>query len=62
MKKKKLETILKTILVFKDGILIRQIRYKTKKDTLLNYRGFVKHGILDYETFEPIPDAQIILL
>lgn len=62
MKKKKLETIFNTILVFKEGEMIRQLKYSTKKDTLTNYRGFVKNGILDYETFEPIAGATFELL
>lgn len=60
--KKKIDTIFNTILVFKDGEMIRQIRYNTKKETIINYRGFVKHGILDYETFEVIKGAKFQLL
>lgn len=38
--KKKIDTMFNTILVFKDGEMIRQIQYNTKKETIINYRGF----------------------
>jgi len=54
---------MKMILVFLDGELIRQIKYKTKLAAKQNYRHFKKHGIVDPDTGLTIENAtfQIIL-
>ena len=59
---KKLQTNLKTILVFKDGELIKQLRYRTKSMAIGNYRIFKKFGIYDLDLGGIIPNATFELL
>ena len=59
---KKLQTNLKTILVFKDGELIKQLRYRTKSMAIGNYIIFKKFGIYDLDLGGIIPNATFELL
>ena len=43
---------MKLLLIFKNGELIHQVLYKTKKEALGNYRLFKKHGKINPVTFE----------
>ena len=43
---------MKTILVFKNNEFFKMIKYKTKKEALINYKGFKKKGMLNPETAE----------
>lgn len=56
------KTHLKTILVFQDGELIKQLRYKTKTLTIGNFRLFKKFGIYDLDLGGIIPNATFELL
>jgi hypothetical protein len=62
MATKKLTTTMKTILVFENGELTKQITYKTKTDAKRQYAHFFKHGIIDPSTGEKIKKATFELL
>lgn len=53
---------MKTILVFQDGDLIKQITYKTKTETKKQYTHFLKNGILDPSTGNKIKKVTFELL
>ena len=54
--------MLKNILVFQSGNLIKQITYKTKAEAKKQYSVFLKRGILDPNTGEIINNAAFELL
>lgn len=54
---------MKLILVFdNNGDLFKQISYKTKRQAIINFRGFRKHGMLDHETGLVIPGLRFELV
>lgn len=53
---------MKTILVFKDGELFKNITYKTKKEAKGNYRIWKKHGMSDPDTGEIIKNLTFELI
>ena len=57
-----LKTAMNTILIFKDGELFKQIRYKTKAEAIGNYKIFNKMGYIDFMTGEPIEGLTFELL
>lgn len=59
---KPLTTTLKTILVFKDNELIKQLTYKTKTDAKKQFLYFQRNGILDSSTGDKIENATFELL
>jgi hypothetical protein len=62
MSTKKLTTTIKTILVFENGELTKQITYKTKTDAKRQYSHFLKNGIIDPSTGEKVKKATFELL
>jgi hypothetical protein len=59
---KKLTTTMKTVLVFEDGDLTKQITYKTKTEAKKQYSHFLKNGILDPSTGYKVKKATFELL
>ena len=57
-----MKTVLKSILVFDNGELINQIRYKTKKEAIGNFRVFKKFGYVSPDTWEKVGNATFELL
>jgi hypothetical protein len=53
---------MKTILVFEDGKLLKQISYKTKTEAKKQYTHFLKYGIPDPSTGNKIEKATFELL
>lgn len=53
---------MKTILVFQDGELIKQIPYKNKSIAKKHYSFFMKEGILDPSTGNKVKNATFELL
>lgn len=53
---------LKTVMVFKDGELFKQIPYKTKTLAQKNYKHFKKNGIVDPDTGNKVENATFELL
>lgn len=60
--KSKHTTTMKTVLVFVDGELYRQITYKTKSDTIKNYNHFLRNGMIDSFTGSRIKNATFEIL
>lgn len=48
---------MKTILVFQNGELVRQIQYKTKAIAKKQLSWFKKYGIIDVSTGEVLQDT-----
>lgn len=59
---KNLTTSMKTILVFEDNELIKQIPYKSKNEAKMNYKNFIKNGMLDPLTGKIIKNLTFELL
>jgi len=58
----KLKTVLKSVLVFSNGELIQQLRFKTKAEAIGNYKLWNKYGKIHPEKFELIENATFELL
>jgi len=56
-----MKTTMKMILIFVDGELYKELRYRTKALAIGNYRIFKKHGVLNHNG-EVIHNAIIELL
>ena len=59
---KNLTSSMKTILVFEDNELIKQISFKTKNDAKRNFNNFIKNGMLDPLTGEVMKNLTFELL
>lgn len=57
-----LNTVLKLILVIHEGEIINQIRYKSKKEAIGNYRIFKKYGYISPQTWEKVENATFELI
>ncbi len=53
---------MKTILIFQNGELIRQISYKTKFLAMKNYNIFLHFGYLDFRTGEKLNNLTFELI
>jgi hypothetical protein len=58
----KIITVLKSILVFENGELIDQIRYRTKREAIGNFRIFKKFGYISPYTWEKVENATFEIL
>ena len=62
MATKKLPTTMKSVFVFMNGELQKQITYKTKTQAKKEYSLFLKHGICDSHTGVKVKKASFELL
>lgn len=53
---------MKTIIVFKGGEFLKLIKYPSKKLAKANLNVFKKHGIIDPNTGELIPNTQFEII
>lgn len=57
-----LKTVLKSVLIFVNGELFEVHQFKTKRESIGNFRLWKKHGKFSSETFEKIENATFQIL